>query len=243
MANVNTLGKVGFTLGGTYSAGATYPALTVVTSGGSSYVSKRLVSGVQPGVASNWTTYWQLIGSQGAQGPQGAPGTAGQTGATGATGATGPTGPTGPAGPAGPAGSSGPTGPTGPTGPQGNPYPVGAIYISWNSTSPASLFGGSWEAINNFMLFSSGGSYISGQTGGQVYQTLTTYNLPSHTHTVTMARQAGDTATWSTSSGIGRYAADTGGASFTVTTSSAGSGGQFEIMPPFLVVNMWKRIA
>ena len=28
-----------------------------------------------------------------------------------------------------------------------NPYPVGAIYMSTNSTSPASLFGGSWQSI------------------------------------------------------------------------------------------------
>lgn len=28
-----------------------------------------------------------------------------------------------------------------------NPYPVGAIYISTSSTSPASLFGGTWESI------------------------------------------------------------------------------------------------
>ena len=28
-------------------------------------------------------------------------------------------------------------------------YPVGSVYINVNSTSPASLFGGSWEALNN----------------------------------------------------------------------------------------------
>lgn len=128
-------------------------------------------------------------------------------------------------------------------GPQVNPYPVGAIYISWNSTSPASLFGGSWEAINNFMLFASGGNYVSGQTGGHIHQTLYISNLPPHSHIVTMARQAGDSVAWGTASALGRYSGDPGGASFTMNTSSTGSATEFEIMPPFLVVNMWKRVA
>ena len=31
-------------------------------------------------------------------------------------------------------------------------YPVGAVYISANSTSPASLFGGTWESIGGRFL-------------------------------------------------------------------------------------------
>lgn len=38
-------------------------------------------------------------------------------------------------------------------------YPVGSIYVSVNSTSPASLFGGSWEQIKKGVLFSAGHEY------------------------------------------------------------------------------------
>ena len=31
-------------------------------------------------------------------------------------------------------------------------YPVGSVYTSVNSTSPASLFGGTWELIQNKFL-------------------------------------------------------------------------------------------
>ena len=35
-------------------------------------------------------------------------------------------------------------------------YPVGAIYMSVSSTSPASLFGGTWEQIQNRFLLAAG---------------------------------------------------------------------------------------
>ncbi len=45
-------------------------------------------------------------------------------------------------------------------------YPVGTIYMSYDSTSPASLFGGSWAAITDKMLLGAGSTYTAGTTGG-----------------------------------------------------------------------------
>ena len=64
-------------------------------------------------------------------------------------------------------------------------YPVGAIYISVNSTSPGTLFGGSWERIQDRFLLSAGSSYSAGSTGGSATHTLTASEMPSHTHTFT----------------------------------------------------------
>ena len=61
-------------------------------------------------------------------------------------------------------------------------YPVGAYYISSNSTSPATLFGGTWVQIQNRMILAAGSSYSVGATGGSATKTLTTNNLPSHSH-------------------------------------------------------------
>ena len=66
-------------------------------------------------------------------------------------------------------------------------YPVGAIYISVNSTSPATLFGGTWEQIKDKFLLSTGNSYANGSTGGSATHTIAVENLPAHNHTYSKA--------------------------------------------------------
>lgn len=58
-------------------------------------------------------------------------------------------------------------------------YAVGSIYMSTNSTSPAELFGGTWERIKDRFLLGSGDSYSAGATGGSASVTLTGDNLPN----------------------------------------------------------------
>lgn len=67
-------------------------------------------------------------------------------------------------------------------------YPVGAIYTSTVSTSPATLFGGTWAAFGaGRVLVGFNGSdtdfNASEKTGGAKTHTLTTDEMPSHTHT------------------------------------------------------------
>lgn len=81
-------------------------------------------------------------------------------------------------------------------------YPVGSIYMSVNTTSPALFFGGTWEQIKGKFLYASEDSGItSGLTGGAKSvsytpagtnsngavssHTLTTDEIPSHNHTFT----------------------------------------------------------
>ena len=61
-------------------------------------------------------------------------------------------------------------------------YPVGAYYISSSSTSPATLFGGTWVQIQNRFILAAGSSYSVGATGGSATKTLVTDNIPSHGH-------------------------------------------------------------
>ena len=60
-------------------------------------------------------------------------------------------------------------------------YPIGSIYTSTNLTSPATLFGGTWEQIKDKFLYTA--SSDSTKTGGASTVTLTTENMPSHNHT------------------------------------------------------------
>ncbi len=65
-----------------------------------------------------------------------------------------------------------------------NAYPVGSIYMSVNSTSPATLFGGTWERIQDMFLLAAGSSYSAGSTGGSATVTLTAAQsgVPAHSH-------------------------------------------------------------
>lgn len=62
-------------------------------------------------------------------------------------------------------------------------YPIGAVYISVNNTNPGTLFGGTWEQIQDRFLLCAGSSYAAGTTGGEATHTLTQAETPAHTHT------------------------------------------------------------
>lgn len=66
-------------------------------------------------------------------------------------------------------------------------YPVGSIYITVNSTSPQTLFGGTWEKIEGRFLYgldneNIGTGWEAKDTGGSNTTTLTIENLPAHSH-------------------------------------------------------------
>ena len=61
-------------------------------------------------------------------------------------------------------------------------YPVGAYYMSSDSTSPATLFGGTWTQITNRFIFAAGSGYSVNSTGGSATKSLVTDNIPSHSH-------------------------------------------------------------
>lgn len=131
-------------------------------------------------------------------------------------------------------------------------YPVGTIYMSASSTSPASLFGGTWEQIQDRFLLAAGSSYAAGNTGGEAAHTLTVNEMPSHTHGLRANTSWGDSETlgaWQQYFGS-NILYDVGASGGTITSSyyydvtqHAGGGGSHNNMPPYLVVYVWKRTA
>lgn len=61
--------------------------------------------------------------------------------------------------------------------------PVGSIYLSLTTDNPTNLFGGTWERIKDTFLLAAGDTYALGGTGGAATVTLSTANMPAHTHT------------------------------------------------------------
>lgn len=81
-------------------------------------------------------------------------------------------------------------------------YPIGSIYMSVNSTNPETLFGGTWEAIEDVFLLGAGATYIAETTGGSATHThetkdhvLTVDEMPWHGHQVSLHNNAGTTGT------------------------------------------------
>lgn len=117
-------------------------------------------------------------------------------------------------------------------------YPVGSIYISANSTSPASLFGGTWEQIQDVFLLAAGSKYQFGSTGGEATHKLTVDEMPSHTHSmispaVNTRVDAGDGNYWPI-----LYDPNAGNNSL---MKAAGGSAAHNNMPPYLAVYVWVR--
>lgn len=119
-------------------------------------------------------------------------------------------------------------------------YPVGAVYISMNQTSPQTLFGGTWKQIQGRFLIGAGTAYPAGSTGGEATHTLTASEIPDHTHTFKYTGQSVTTGVNSIrlyQAASNQYNAYSGG-------QSSNCGGQaHNNLPPYMAVYMWTRTA
>ena len=141
-------------------------------------------------------------------------------------------------------------------------YPVGSIYMSVNSANPSTLFGGTWERINDTFLLAAGEEYAAGDTGGSATHTLTENELPEMHKTMVLRRfyspngandYAVHIATGSDGTTNEIIDANVSGPVVTNGTYNMGKtqkvsinigGGQaHSIMPPYLAVYVWKRVA
>ena len=137
-------------------------------------------------------------------------------------------------------------------------YPVGAIYLSTNATSPSILFGGSWSQIQDQFLLTAGTTYTAGGTGGSAV--ISANNLPDHSHTcadegshshqeyICMAPRNGSYAFWNFngeggSGSFGGMPRTNGGSSHKHTISGGGGSPQQNFLPPYIVVYAWYRTA
>ena len=137
-------------------------------------------------------------------------------------------------------------------------YPVGSIYISTSAESPADLFGGTWEKIEDRFLLASGDQYALGTTGGTADAVVVnhTHTQAAHSHGFTDGGKVWTTETGSTEpgaqiSGTAKYYAATAKKDYAWRTSTAsatpainnsGEDGTGKNLPPYLSVNVWKRV-
>ena len=178
----------------------------------------------------------------------------------------------------GPQGDKGETGDTGPQGPAATTdqilnlvYPVGSIYMSVNNVSPQTFIGGTWVAWGAGRVPVSVDTTDSNfntveKTGGAETVTLTTSQMPNHTHQCldslssnTYANNIG--LNYSETSAYGNFARSQssnnygstnsgtrktnllGNFNHTHTLQSAGGGAAHNNLQPYITCYMWKRTA
>lgn len=144
-------------------------------------------------------------------------------------------------------------------------HPVGSIYESTDSTSPATLFGGTWEEMEAGLVLVSQGTaksgtvFTAGATGGEEKHQLTIGELPSHshamknggehTHSITLNGAFGGdgrnigTGFWSSGDTQRSWATVTISSSgaHTHTINNTGDGSAHNNLPPYLAVYRWLR--
>lgn len=151
-------------------------------------------------------------------------------------------------------------------------FPIGAIYLSIDTTNPSTLFGGTWEQIKDRFLLCSGNTYSNGATGGSTNHThstaghaLTTAQMPSHGHGVGIRQTSSNylpynnTALLSFRNQSEVYSPYINGVitdmpphlytynNFIENTGSGqahshGNTGSTSNIPPYIAVTVWKRV-
>lgn len=141
-------------------------------------------------------------------------------------------------------------------------YPIGSIYMSVNDINPTTLFGGTWEQLKDRFLLGAGDIYSNGNMAGEANHILTISELPNHNHNVSIYNSGAHTHTT-----IGRMNSGSGGSSIfesfagygssrnvivysdgsehthNVSQNNVGENCAHNNMPPYITVNMWKRVA
>lgn len=123
-------------------------------------------------------------------------------------------------------------------------HPIGSIYQSTNSTSPELLFGGTWERFGNGRVLvgvnESDADFTAGKTGGSKTVTLTTEQMPKHTHGTRLFRGGNPPGTGGTD---GYTWGEKAFSSGNQVTESAGNGEAHSNLQPYQTVYIWKRTA
>ena len=124
-------------------------------------------------------------------------------------------------------------------------HPVGSYYWSNDKTSPATLFGGTWEALPaGYTLIAQGSgtddygsfTYTAGQKYGERKHPLTTDEMPAHTHTLSRNSNTKGTA-WCLTDHQGPEQWQPG------NVGSAGGNSPHNNIQPVIASYAWRRTA
>lgn len=124
-------------------------------------------------------------------------------------------------------------------------HPKGALFGSDDPTSPAELYGGTWERIEGKFIMGASDTYPAGSTGGSA----------THTHLMPIGWDRGNTF-YAANTGLGPFYGDqivNGTESLLIKTTSNPSGDSSsarlattkssDTLPPYYSTYIWRRVA
>lgn len=114
-------------------------------------------------------------------------------------------------------------------------HPVGSLYISENATSPAELYGGTWERIEGKFIMGASDTYPAGSTGGSATNTQTVDEIAPHRHEYNGYNKVGNGTPY-LSGGDSAWEQK-------VTTTAIGGGKPMDILNPYYSMYIWQRVA
>lgn len=124
-------------------------------------------------------------------------------------------------------------------------HPIGSIYSSTAATSPADLFGGTWERIKGRFIWGIEDGETAGTTGGEKTHYLTENEMPEHYHYYNSYADGFPTQV----NGADRYKTavrdniNTTGSVAGTQTNAAGENQPHNNMPPYYGAYVWRRTA
>lgn len=128
-------------------------------------------------------------------------------------------------------------------------HPVGSLYISENATSPAELYGGTWERIEGKFIMGASDTYPAGSTGGEAKHTLTRDELPRIRERLTgltayNANTVGTDGVLSLVEESTQSNVQPGNSvKYATFIMSLGDSQPHNNMPPYYSVYIWRRVA
>lgn len=114
-------------------------------------------------------------------------------------------------------------------------HPKGSLFHSNDPTSPAELYGGTWERIEGKFIMGASDTYPAGSTGGSATHTQTVDEIAPHKHVFNGYNKIGNgTPYLSGGDTVWEY---------TIYTSIVGGGKPMDILNPYYSVYIWRRVA
>lgn len=129
-------------------------------------------------------------------------------------------------------------------------YPIGSIYMNTTNVNPSTLFGGTWEQIQDRFLLGTSNTYQVGSIGGEEYHRLTESEMPNHAHEMYECNPT-TAGGWTPNGGnngtyqnlLSYVTTVKQGYQGMMWMSTRGGNQPHNNMPPYLAVYIWKRIS